>query len=149
MTRAIVDATSFDRRGQLLAKEIAGQQPDLVGLQEVALWRHGPLQLDQLGVTNAETVDYDFLAILLQDLREAGVPYKAVSVQKQPAEPGLTLCFSETVNDPGHRAVALRPRRCRDAAGGSGRGLTATPRCGRSHPALTPFTAFLKPPGQS
>jgi endonuclease/exonuclease/phosphatase family metal-dependent hydrolase len=82
-SRAIVDRTNFPRRSELLAAEIAAQKPDLVGLQEVALWRHGPLQLDQLGVPNAETVDYDFLATLLQDLREGGVPYRAVSVQNE------------------------------------------------------------------
>ncbi|HEX6515635.1 MAG TPA: hypothetical protein VF049_08670 [Nocardioidaceae bacterium] len=82
-TRAIVDETNFPRRSELLAEEIAAVRPELVALQEVALWRHGPLELDEVGVPDAETVDYDFLAILLQDLREAGVPYKAVSVQRE------------------------------------------------------------------
>lgn len=82
-TRAIVDQTNFPRRSELLAAEIAEQKPELVALQEVALWRHGPLELDKVGVADAETVDYDFLAILLQDLREEGVPYKAVRVQQE------------------------------------------------------------------
>ncbi len=86
VTRAIVDQTNFPRRSQLLAREIAGAKPDLIGVQEVALWRHGPLELPGSGTPgalNATTVDYDFLAILLQDLRQEGVPYKAVVVQQE------------------------------------------------------------------
>ncbi|TCO28372.1 hypothetical protein EV652_106358 [Kribbella steppae] len=86
VTREIVDRTNFPRRSELLAAEIAGAKPDLIGVQEVALWRHGPLELPGAGspgALNATTVDYDFLAILLQDLRQAGVPYKAVVVQQE------------------------------------------------------------------
>ncbi|MFI7064395.1 endonuclease/exonuclease/phosphatase family protein [Kribbella sp. NPDC050124] len=86
VTRAIVDRTNFPRRSELLAAEIAEAKPDLIGLQEVALWRHGPLELPGAGTPgalNATTVDYDFLSILLQDLRQAGVPYKAVAVQQE------------------------------------------------------------------
>lgn len=76
-TRTIVDQTDFPTRSKLLAREIAAAKPDLVGLQEVALWRSGPLELAKVGVPNAQTVDYDFLAILLADLRAAGTPYVA------------------------------------------------------------------------
>lgn len=88
-TRSIVDQTNFPRRSELLAAEIADAAPDLVGLQEVALWRSGPLELPPpfgsttLGTTNAEQVDYDYLQLLLQDLRQEGVPYKAVVVQNE------------------------------------------------------------------
>jgi hypothetical protein len=79
-TRAIVDQTNFPVRARLLAGEIARTEPDVVGLQEVALWRSGPLQLDQVGVPNATTVDYDFLQILLSALADRGADYTAVSV---------------------------------------------------------------------
>lgn len=79
-TRAIVDQTNFPVRVRLLAREIARTRPDLVGLQEVALWRSGPLELTNVGVANAEQVDYDFLALLLDALRAEGVHYRAVSV---------------------------------------------------------------------
>ncbi|HEX2895645.1 MAG TPA: endonuclease/exonuclease/phosphatase family protein [Marmoricola sp.] len=79
-TRAIVDQTNFNVRARLLAKEFKKTKPDLVGLQEVALWRHGPLQLDQVGVPNATEVDYDYLAILLKALRKQGMHYQAVQV---------------------------------------------------------------------
>lgn len=79
-TREIVDRTNFNVRGKLLAKEIADAKPDLVGLQEVSLWRSGPLQLDQVGKPNATEVDYDFLQILLDELAAQGTPYVAASV---------------------------------------------------------------------
>jgi endonuclease/exonuclease/phosphatase family metal-dependent hydrolase len=86
VTRAIVDQTMFPLRSRLLAAEIAGAKPDLVGLQEVALWRQGPLELPGAGspgALNATKVDYDYLEILLRDLRKQGVPYKPVVVQEE------------------------------------------------------------------
>ena len=80
LTRAIVDQTDFRVRARLLAAEIDRAAPDLVGLQEVALWRSGPLQLGQVGVSNATTVDYDYLQILLDALAARGEHYTAVSV---------------------------------------------------------------------
>lgn len=79
-TRAVVDRTDFDVRAGLLADEIAETGADLIGLQEVSLWRHGPMQLNQVGVPNAEIVDQDFLQILLDELTERGAPYVAVSI---------------------------------------------------------------------
>ena len=78
--RSIVEQTNFPARAVLLAHEIATQQPDLVGLQEVALWRTGPLQLTQIGVANATTVKYDYLQSLLDELAALGTPYVAVHV---------------------------------------------------------------------
>lgn len=80
VTRAIVDRTSYPVRAELLADEIARTDPDLIGLQEVALWRSGTMQLNQVGVPNATTVDYDFLQILLDKLAARGEHYRAVSV---------------------------------------------------------------------
>ncbi|HST40569.1 MAG TPA: hypothetical protein VLK58_13730 [Conexibacter sp.] len=76
--RAIVDQTNFPLRSERLAAEIAFTKPDLVGLQEVALWRHGPLD-----GRPATVVDYDFLQILLDDLAAAGEPYVAVRSQDE------------------------------------------------------------------
>jgi endonuclease/exonuclease/phosphatase family metal-dependent hydrolase len=81
--REVVDRTDFATRSKLLAEEIAAARPDLVGLQEVALWRHGPMQLDEIGRPDATAVDYDFLAILLADLAARGVRYEIVRVQQE------------------------------------------------------------------
>ena len=79
----IVEQTDLPARATALAREIADQDPDVVGLQEVALWRHGPLQLDQVGVANATTVDYDFLRTLQDDLAALGADYRVAEVQEE------------------------------------------------------------------
>jgi endonuclease/exonuclease/phosphatase family metal-dependent hydrolase len=79
-TREIVDRTNFTVRSGLLADEIADTAPDLVALQEVALWRSGPLNLAGIAAPSATDVDYDFLEMLLDDLEEEGVSYEAVNV---------------------------------------------------------------------
>lgn len=76
-----IDQTDFNKRGQLLADEIAGARPDLAGLQEVALWRTDPD--NDAFVTPAETVLYEFLEILTTELQERGEPYKVVVVQEE------------------------------------------------------------------
>ena len=76
-TRAIVDETDFATRARLLASELVEHRPDLVGLQEVAMWRSGPMD-DPTGtdflVPNATTVDVNFLKLLRQQLKAQGVP---------------------------------------------------------------------------
>ena len=81
--REIIDHTDFAVRSRLLAAEIAAAGPDVVGLQEVALWRSGPMELDQLGRPNAATVDYDFLAMLLTELVRRQVTYDVVQTQDE------------------------------------------------------------------
>lgn len=81
--RDIVDRTDFRVRSRLLAAEVAAARPDLVGLQEVALWRHGPLELDRVGRLDASEVDLDFLDLLLTALEAHGTAYDVVRVQEE------------------------------------------------------------------
>ena len=74
-----VVATDFPARAKKLAKEIDDNDPYLVGLQEVALWRSGPVD----GVKDATTVRYDFLASLLSELAARGNHYKAAVTQEE------------------------------------------------------------------
>lgn len=76
--RAIVDQTNFPLRSKRLALEVAATQPDLIGLQEVALWRHGALD-----GRPATVVDYDFLATLVGDLAAIGQNYEIVRSQEE------------------------------------------------------------------
>ena len=111
-TRAIVDQTDFNVRARLLAKEFKKSLPDLVGLQEVALWRSGPLDTDPsaIAVPNATAVDYDFLAILLKALQKKGLHYKAVvaGTRADVEAPSYTGTF--TAPGPGARDVRLTMR---------------------------------------
>jgi len=80
-----VEATNFPVRAKGLAKEILENEPDLVGLQEVALWREAPPTVAPIlsGKPAAETVKYDFLALLLAQLNKKRTMYKAVVVQNE------------------------------------------------------------------
>lgn len=81
-----VDTTNFPKRSKALAAEILKRKPDLVGLQEGALWRtdtpadQGPI----LGGTPALTVRYDFIKILLNQLNKGpGSKYRLVTSREQ------------------------------------------------------------------
>jgi hypothetical protein len=80
-----VTATNFPVRAQALAKEILSNKPNLVGLQEVALWRTGPKSLIpvQGGPKGATTVRYDFLQLLLAQLNKHGKLYRPAMVQTE------------------------------------------------------------------
>jgi endonuclease/exonuclease/phosphatase family metal-dependent hydrolase len=110
----VVQATDFATRARLLASELVEHKPDLVGLQEVALWRSGPMD-DPAGpnllVPNARKVELDFLRMLRTELRAQGVPYRAVSVNQlsdveAPAFAGSVLDGS--ITNPVDRRLTMR-----------------------------------------
>jgi endonuclease/exonuclease/phosphatase family metal-dependent hydrolase len=72
-----VDQNDFRKRAKGLAAEILGQKPDLVGLQEAALWRTEGCDKNPL-LLGATTVRYDFLALLLAQLNKGKKLYSAV-----------------------------------------------------------------------
>ena len=80
-----VEATNFPVRASGLAKEIREKKPDLVGLQEVALWRTAPPSLGPVfsGRPEATEVKYDFLKLLLAQLNKKQALYKPVVVQDE------------------------------------------------------------------
>ena len=80
-----VTANDFPTRAKGLAQEILSEKPDLVGLQEVALWRTGPPDLTPIltGQPTATTVRYDYLAELLAQLNKGPDRYEAVVVQPE------------------------------------------------------------------
>lgn len=67
-----MEYTDFPRRAEAIADQIAEHGPEVVGLQEVALWRKGPLG-------GALQTTYDFLPVLLAELAERGLAYEAVA----------------------------------------------------------------------
>ncbi len=80
-----VTANDFPTRAKGLAKEILTQKPDLVGLQEVALWRTGPPDLTPVltGEPTATTVRYDYLQLLLDQLNKGPDRYEVVVAQNE------------------------------------------------------------------
>ena len=63
-----VHATDFPSRAKVLAREIKDADPDLIGLQEAALWRQGPVGVLDGPATPSTEVVFDFLASLQSEL---------------------------------------------------------------------------------
>ena len=72
-------------RAQGVARDIAAMQPDLVGLQEAAVWSLAPAVPTgptSVAPTGPFVVQYDSLASLLTALKDLGSPYRVVVKNK-------------------------------------------------------------------
>jgi endonuclease/exonuclease/phosphatase family metal-dependent hydrolase len=95
----VVQASNIPARAEAIAAEIATARPDLVGLQEVALWR-SQFPPDFLPAPNAVTVEFDFLQLLLDALAARGLTYDVVAVHvsndlEAPALTATGVCCRE------------------------------------------------------
>lgn len=70
-----VEASNIPERASAVAREIRAQQPDLIGLQEVALW--------QTGSPSAMTVQFDSLQSLLDALKQQELHYTPVAIMNE------------------------------------------------------------------
>src|SRR3954470_7625478 len=70
-----VAKNDFPTRAKALAKEIAKNKPDIIGVQEATVWRRGPDGLKDGSATPAQQLIYDSAEELLKALRSAGTPY--------------------------------------------------------------------------
>jgi endonuclease/exonuclease/phosphatase family metal-dependent hydrolase len=83
---AEVQGTDFvGTRAALLAREVKRTRPDLIGLQEVALYRRGADGVKDGPATPATQVVYDFLKAFRRELRRRNLRY-AVGVKRQEAD---------------------------------------------------------------
>jgi endonuclease/exonuclease/phosphatase family metal-dependent hydrolase len=80
-----VDTNNFPVRAKGLAAEIRSKAPDLVGLQEVALWRDGPVDFNAplTGNYTASHVTYDYLQLLLDQLNKGKEHYRVVFTEPE------------------------------------------------------------------
>ena len=67
-------ATNFPLRAKAIAREIALKKPDIIGLQEAVIWEQ---LIPQFGV-----ITYDFIDILLFELKKKGLCYEAAAVNQ-------------------------------------------------------------------
>lgn len=82
---AEMERTDFPQRAEAIARLVASERPDVLGLNEVALWEtapwtfvetpQGPLPV----ATGPYSATYDFEQILLDALADAGEPYTVVA----------------------------------------------------------------------
>lgn len=73
-----IQASGIPERAARLADEIGAQKPDLIALQEVTLWRTGPLlQPPATGIL------YDQLTLLLAELAKRNLYYGIVAIQTE------------------------------------------------------------------
>ncbi len=81
-----VDTNDFPTRAKGLASEIKAKSPDLVGLQEVSLWRVGETGPPRNKPASppesftATTVTYDYLDLLMEQLNKGKKRYRVVHV---------------------------------------------------------------------
>jgi len=76
LTFAELQASNFEGRSRLLAAQIADRKPEIVAVQEAALWRFGPTP------DTATTVLFDQLDLLVSALNALGVPYDVIAVNR-------------------------------------------------------------------
>ena len=76
-TWAELHSSNFKQRAARIAEEIAAASPDLIALQEVTLWRVGPLE------ESASYWRFDQLDLLVAELAKRDLHYGIVSVQTE------------------------------------------------------------------
>lgn len=75
---ADVQASNVQARIEAIAHEIKTTKPDLVSLQEVALWQTGPFDPT---MPSANTVAFDYLTLLLEELnKNDSLKYEVIAV---------------------------------------------------------------------
>lgn len=100
--------TNFPARAGVIARAIAAKRPDLVGLQEAAIYRiQSPGDFVLGGTTPATQVVYDFVAILIDSLAARGLSYSLVAADS-------TTDIEVPAANPGHLSPPFEDVRLTD-----------------------------------
>lgn len=75
-----VVASKFPERAQAIAADAAATRPQLIGVQEAALWKLGALSASPFTAPPATTTAFDFVAELTAALAAHGLSYAPVAV---------------------------------------------------------------------
>ena len=91
-----VQATNFPERAKAIAEQISKKNPDFICLQEAVIWQ----LLSPPGFKPEIHFEYDFLKILLEELKSRGLNYEAISTNQNldievPASTGFILHFTD------------------------------------------------------
>ena len=122
---AEVQGTDFvGTRAALLAREVKRTRPDLIGLQEVALWRRGPDGVKDGASTPARQVVYNFLKTLRRALARRNLRY-AVAVKQREADLETSIDAGYDVRLTMHDVILVKKRK----------GLRVTRRLSRNYEA--------------
>lgn len=89
-----VQQSNIPERAAAVADEIQAKQPHLIGLQEVSIWRTGPIG------GPATTVTYDALQSLLEELAVRGLQYTPIAILDEfqaeaPSALGINIGFTD------------------------------------------------------
>lgn len=78
-------ATNFPTRAKGLAEEIQARKPDLVGVQEAAVWRRGPVDVEAVlrNQPQSEEMVMDYLELLMTEVNKGPVQYEVADVRDQ------------------------------------------------------------------
>lgn len=92
---ADVQASNVPERVAAIADKIEDWNPELIALQEVALWRTGPIG----DPAPATTVAFDFLQMLMDELASRNLHYSVAAVQSnfEAEVPGMSATFAADV----------------------------------------------------
>jgi hypothetical protein len=74
-----VERNDFATRAKALAAEITLYKPDVIGVQESAIWRRSPDGVKDGNTTKASQVIYDSTEVLLKELASRGQRYRVVA----------------------------------------------------------------------
>ncbi|MFJ8235740.1 endonuclease/exonuclease/phosphatase family protein [Ureibacillus sp. NPDC094379] len=93
-------ATNFQARAKAIAEEIASKRPDIIGLQEAV---QCSLNIEPFGL-----VVFDFIDILLHELKRIGISYQVTAINENFLSPALPDRYGNLIQLQDRDAILIR-----------------------------------------